>query len=244
MQYLKPAPMIHVRQSIFTCPWANSFTFSPVGNSSGNLDCCWLLPGTTWSYNLRMKEKTAGFLKAKEKAIKSKGQNLNHASSFLTVQGWGQGLVLGNLTEQPQFLERQNLMLSPSRSSARKSAEFVALIWLYSLENPSTYPSAWLKMAPKIRSLISAIYLHTTFLCITFLPLLPLIYYYGCLRRGWVWMQERMGCKPHPLVVVVVVVVEHNADVLLHNVWDGYDCTICSAVCATHCLTNPSAGHL
>lgn len=192
LQYLKPAPMIHARQSIFTCPWANSFTCSPVGNSSGNLDCCWLLPGTTWSYNLRMKEKTAGFLKAKEKAIKSKGQNLNHASSFLTVQGWGQGLVLGDLTEQPQFVELQNLMLSPSRSSARKSAEFVALIWLCSPENPSTYPSAWLKMAPKIRSLISAVYLHTTFWCITFWPLLSLIHYCGCLRRGRVWMQERI----------------------------------------------------
>lgn len=120
LQYLKPAPMIPARQSIFTCPWANSFTCSPVGNSGGNLDCCRLLPGTMWSYNLRMREETAGSLKAKEKAIKSKGQSLNHASSFLTAPGWGRGLVLGDLTEQPRFVERQNLMLSPSRSSARE----------------------------------------------------------------------------------------------------------------------------
>lgn len=116
-----------------------------------------------------------------------------------------------------------------------KSAEFVALIWLYSPENPSTYPSAWLKMAPKIRLLnFRYLFTHHVFMdsVLTSHTIDILLWLFA----------TRMGCKQHPLVVVVVV--DHNADVHLHNVWDGYHCTICSAVCATHCLTNPSAGHL
>lgn len=61
---------------------------APPAKAVETLNCCWLLPDTTGLRTPEWEKKTtAGFLKAKEKAIKYKGCNLNRACSSPTVPG-------------------------------------------------------------------------------------------------------------------------------------------------------------
>lgn len=116
------------------CPWANRFTCSPAGKSGGNLDCCWLLPGTTDLRTLeRRRKKTAGFLKAKEKAIKCNGCSLNRAWSFLMVPGCGQDIVLVDLMSGLSCGAAKCCAPSLYRRSTGSSAAYVALTSLYIL---------------------------------------------------------------------------------------------------------------
>lgn len=126
----------------------------------------WLLlaaPRYDWSQNLTMKEKkTAGFLKAKEKAIKCNGCNLNRACSFLMAPGCGQDIVLVDLMSGLSCGAEKCCELSLYLSLPGNSAAYVALTSLHCTRE--IQPSTWNEKKP--------IYLHTTSLC---LPLLPLI---------------------------------------------------------------------
>lgn len=161
----------------------------------------WLLlaaPRYDWSQNLKMKgKKAAGFLKAKEQAIKCNGCNLNRACSFLMAPGCGQDIVLVDLMSGLSCGAEKCCELSLYLSLPGNSAAYVALTSLHCTRE--IQPSTWNEKKAHI-------FTHHLFMFTSLAT-----DHYGCLHQGCFWMQDRWSKQN-------VINRHHNKDVILETV--------------------------
>lgn len=127
-------------------------------------------------------QKPAGFLKAKEKAIKCNGCSLNRAWSFLMVPGCGQDIVLVDLMSGLSCGAAKCCAPSLYRSSTGNSAAYVALTSLYILGKSINISQRLIANAATKQNTSKELYIYTPLLLC--LLLLPLIYHYGCSERA------------------------------------------------------------
>lgn len=113
-------------------------------------------------WNEGKKNKTAGFLKAKEKAIKCNGCSLNRAWSFLMVPGCGQDIVLVDLMSGLSCGAAECCAPSLYRSSTGNSAAYVALTSLYIPGKSINIYQRLMANAPTKQKQRIVVHLHTT----------------------------------------------------------------------------------